>query len=197
MKMTRRQVLASASAAALTTTIAKPAIAQKSPIQVGYLPAITGPSSSTGVGISRGTELAVQEINKAGGIDGRMIEMIVRDTQSDPTKAVNATAELTRAAKVSVVFGPLNSGESLAVVPILARQNILQIAPLLGRQPDRREEVPDVLPQRADQPADRRRVEPLRRGRAEEEEGRGHQRHHRLRHLVAQRLCADAEGVEG
>jgi branched-chain amino acid transport system substrate-binding protein len=71
----------------------------------------------------------VQEINKAGGIDGRQIELITRDTQSDPTKAVNATAELTRAAKVSVVFGPLNSGESLAVVPLLARQNTLQIHP--------------------------------------------------------------------
>jgi branched-chain amino acid transport system substrate-binding protein len=130
MALTRRQALKSGAAIAVAATgIAKPAIAQKSPIQVGYLPAITGPSSSTGIGISRGTELAVQEINKAGGIDGRQIELIVRDTQSDPTKAVNATAELTRAAKVTVVFGPLNSGESLAVVPILARQNILQIHP--------------------------------------------------------------------
>ena len=129
MALTRRQALKSAAAAAAAAGIAKPAIAQSGPIQVGYLPALTGPSSSTGVGISRGTELAVQEINKAGGIKGRMIELIQRDTQSDPTKAVNATAELTRAAKVSVVFGPLNSGESLAVVPILARQNILQIHP--------------------------------------------------------------------
>lgn len=129
MDITRRKLLASTGVAVAASTISMPAIAQKSPIQVGYLPAITGPSSSTGVGISRGTELAVAEINKAGGIDGRQIEMIVRDTQSDPTKAVNATAELTRAAKVSVVFGPLNSGESLAVVPILARQNILQIHP--------------------------------------------------------------------
>src|SRR3954454_7928436 len=128
MALTRRQALKSGVAVA-AVGISMPAIAQKSPIQVGYLPAITGPSSSTGVGISRGTELAVQEINKAGGIDGRQIELITRDTQSDPTKAVNATAELTRAAKVSVVFGPLNSGESLAVVPILARQNTLQIHP--------------------------------------------------------------------
>jgi branched-chain amino acid transport system substrate-binding protein len=129
MALTRRQALKTAGAAVAAAGLAKPAIAQTGPIQVGYLPALTGPSSSTGVGISRGTELAVQEINKAGGIKGRMIELIQRDTQSDPTKAVNATAELTRAAKVSVVFGPLNSGESLAVVPILARQNILQIHP--------------------------------------------------------------------
>src|SRR5436309_2535235 len=115
MPMTRRQALKSASAAVLASSIAKPAIAQKSPIQIGYLPALTGPSSSTGVGINRGTQLAVEEINKAGGIDGRQIELITRDTQSDPTKAVNGAAELTRGAKVSVVFGPVNSGESLAV----------------------------------------------------------------------------------
>src|SRR5256885_14254675 len=128
MALTRRQALKSGVAVA-AAGISMPAIAQKSPIQVGYLPAITGPSSSTGVGISRGTELAVQEINKAGGIDGRQIELITRDTQSDPTKAVNATAELTRAAKVGVVFGPLNSGQSLAVVPLLARTKTLQIHP--------------------------------------------------------------------
>jgi len=129
MSITRRQALKSASAAALATALAKPAIAAKEPIKVGYLPAVTGPSSSTGIGITRGTELAVEEINKAGGIDGRQIELITRDTQSDPTKAVNGAAELTRAAKVDVVFGPLNSGESLAVVPLLARTKTLQIHP--------------------------------------------------------------------
>src|SRR6516165_3997044 len=129
MSMTRRQALASAGAAAIAAGLSKPAIAAKPPILIGYLPALTGPSSSTGIGISRGTELAVEEINKAGGIDGRQIELITRDTQSDPTKAVNAAAELTRAAKVSVVFGPLNSGESLAVVPLLARTKTLQIHP--------------------------------------------------------------------
>jgi branched-chain amino acid transport system substrate-binding protein len=129
MSITRRKLLASTSAAVAATAIAKSAIAAKDPILIGYLPAVTGPSSSTGIGITRGTQLAVEEINKAGGIDGRMIEIIQRDTQSDPTKAVNATAELTRAAKVSVVFGPLNSGESLAVVPLLARTNTLQIHP--------------------------------------------------------------------
>jgi len=128
MSITRRQALASG-AAVLATTIAKPAIAAKEPIQVGYLPALTGPSSSTGVGINRGIQLAVQEINAAGGIDGRQLELITRDTQSDPTKAVNGAAELTRGQKVSCVFGPVNSGESLAVVPLLARTNTPQIHP--------------------------------------------------------------------
>src|ERR1700742_4730610 len=128
MKLTRRQALASG-AAVLATTIAKPAIAAKDPIPVGYLPALTGPSSSTGIGINRGIQLAVQEINAAGGIDGRQLELITRDTQSDPTKAGNGAAELTRGQKVSCVFGPVNSGESLAVVPLLARTNTPQIHP--------------------------------------------------------------------
>jgi branched-chain amino acid transport system substrate-binding protein len=128
MSMTRRQALVSAGAAAVVG-VAKPAIAAKDPIPVGYLPALTGPSSATGVGINRGIQLAVQEINAAGGIDGRQIELITRDTQSDPTKAVNGAAELTRGQKVSVVFGPVNSGESLAVVPLLARTNTPQLHP--------------------------------------------------------------------
>ena len=129
MSMTRRQALASAGAAAIAAGLSKPAIAAKPPILIGYLPALTGPSSSTGVGINRGTQLAVLEINAAGGVDGRQIELITRDTQSDPTKAVNAAAELTHGQKVSVVLGPLNSGESLAVVPLLARTNTPQVHP--------------------------------------------------------------------
>ena len=129
MSLTRRQALKSASAAVLASGIAKPAIAAKDPILIGYLPALTGPSSSTGIGINRGVAIAVQEINAAGGIDGRQIELIVRDTQSDPTKAVNGAAELTRGQKVNVVFGPVNSGEALAVVPLLARVNVPQLHP--------------------------------------------------------------------
>src|SRR3979490_2472771 len=128
MSLTRRQALAS-TAAVIASSVAKPAIAAKEPIMFGYLPALTGPSSSTGIGINRGVELAVQEMNAAGGIDGRQIELIVRDTQSDPMKAVNGAAELIQAHKVSVVFGPVNSGESLAVVPLLARANTPQVHP--------------------------------------------------------------------
>src|ERR1700680_5125524 len=124
--ITRRQVLAGSavSAAALASGFPAPAIANSDPIKIGYLPALTGPSSSTGVGINRGTELAVEEINAAGGVDGRKIELIVRDTQSDPTKAVNAVAELVQRQKVAIMWGPLNSGEALAATPLIARAKV-------------------------------------------------------------------------
>jgi len=129
MALTRRQALKTAGAAVAAAGIAKPAIAQKDPILIGYLPALTGPSSSTGIGINRGVQMAVEEINKGGGIGGRQIELISRDTQSDPTKAVNGAAELTKSHKVSVMFGPVNSGEAIPVVPQLARANVPQLHP--------------------------------------------------------------------
>src|SRR5438128_12205834 len=131
MPITRRKALAGSAAAraAITPGVFRPALAQPEPIRIGYLPALTGPSSSTGIGINRGTELAVKEINAAGGIKGRQLELIVRDTQSDPTKAVNASTELTRRHKVHVMWGPLNSGEALAATPLIARDNVPQIHP--------------------------------------------------------------------
>ena len=67
MTLDRRQFLvgsagAAASAAALTLT--KPAIAASEPIRIGFLPALTGPSSSTGVAMNRGTNLAVDVMYK-------------------------------------------------------------------------------------------------------------------------------------
>src|SRR5947207_1105814 len=79
--------------------------------------------------MNRGVDLAVKEINAAGGVNGRKIELITRDTQSDPTKAVNGAAEVTRGEKVHIVFGPINSGEALAVTPMLARGGVPQLHP--------------------------------------------------------------------
>jgi branched-chain amino acid transport system substrate-binding protein len=131
MSITRRHVLAgsAAGAAALAGGLARPAIAASEPIRIGFLPALTGPSSSTGIAINRGTRLAVKEINAAGGVNGRHIELITRDTQSEPTKAVDAAVELTRSQHVNVVWGPLNSGESLAATPVIARAGVPQLDP--------------------------------------------------------------------
>ena len=131
MSITRRHVLAGSavSAAALVSNFPAPAVAQSESIKVGYLPALTGPSSSTGVGINRGVQLSIDLINKEGGIKGRKIELVTRDTQSDPTKAVNAVAELTQRAKASMIFGPVNSGEALAATPLIARDKVPMLHP--------------------------------------------------------------------
>ena len=131
MRLKRRHVLSGSAAGAvsLASGLAAPALANTDPIKIGYLPALTGPSSSTGIGINRGTQLAIDEINNAGGIKGRKLELISRDTQSDPTKAVNAVAELTQRQKVAIIWGPLNSGEALAATPLIARDKVPMLHP--------------------------------------------------------------------
>ena len=123
----RRTVLAGAAASIL----ARPALAQVSaePIRIGWLASLTGPASAPAIGFGRGVHFATDAINNAGGVKGRQIEIVTRDTQGDPTKAVNAVQDLISRAKVNAVWGPTNSGESLAVTPIMARAKMPNIHP--------------------------------------------------------------------
>src|SRR6202012_2948023 len=119
MAVSRRDVLLGSAGAlgAATFSFPKPAIAQSEPIRIGCLAAIPGPSSAPTIGFNRGVNFATDAINAGGGVKGRKIEIVMRDTQGDPTKAVNATQELISQAKVHAIWGPLNSGEALAPTP--------------------------------------------------------------------------------
>lgn len=119
MRLTRRG-FALGSAAVAAGGLARPALADSAPIRFGWLAALTGANSAPGIGYNRGVHWAVDKINAAGGVNGRKIEVVTRDTQGDPTKAVNAATEMAAREKVDAVFGPTNSGESLATTPILA-----------------------------------------------------------------------------
>lgn len=55
-------------------TLPRPAIAASEPIRVGWLAALTGPSSTPAIGFDRGVRYAVQQINAGGGVKGRMIK---------------------------------------------------------------------------------------------------------------------------
>lgn len=128
MQITRRSLaLGLPLAAAASTTMHRAMAADTSPIIIGYPAALTGPSSAPGVGQNRGVTYIVEQINAAGGVNGRKIEMITRDTQGDPTKAVNAVQEMMANDKVHAIFGPNNSGESLATTPIIARRGVPNI----------------------------------------------------------------------
>jgi branched-chain amino acid transport system substrate-binding protein len=131
MKLTRRKFTlgAATTASASAMGLGMPAIAQAEPIRIGWLAALTGPSSAPAVGFNRGVVFAAEAINAAGGVKGRKLEIVTRDTQGDPTKAVNATQEMISQAKVHAVWGPTNSGESLAITPILARAKMPNIHP--------------------------------------------------------------------
>jgi branched-chain amino acid transport system substrate-binding protein len=129
--MKRRGLLQGGTGLAVASAfgLARPAIAQSEPIRIGWLAALTGPSSAPAIGFNRGVLFAADAINAAGGVKGRKIEVITRDTQGDPTKAVDATQEMISQLKVDAIWGPTNSGESLAVTAIMARANMPNIHP--------------------------------------------------------------------
>jgi len=104
MSITRRGFTAG-SAGLVATGLACPAIAENRPILVGWMGALTGPLAAPSIGFNRGMQWAVDQINGAGGVKGRKIEIVSRDTQGDPTKAVNATQELISRRKVHVLWG--------------------------------------------------------------------------------------------
>ena len=129
--MHRRDVLTGAAALGLAAApLRRPALAQTTePIRVGWLASLTGAASAPAIGFDRGVRYAVDVINGQGGVKGRKIELVVRDTQGDPTKAVNAAQEMISRVKVNAIWGPTNSGESLAVTPIMARAKMPSIHP--------------------------------------------------------------------
>src|ERR1035437_1505126 len=129
MTLTRRGLPFGTVGALAVGSLARPAVAAAEPIRIGWLAALTGPASSPGAGFDRGVHYAVDTLNAAGGVNGRKIEVITRDTQGDPTKAVNATQELISREKVHAIWGPTNSGEALATVPIMARQKMPNLIP--------------------------------------------------------------------
>ena len=130
MLITRRgAMLASAATLLGAAPLARPALAQSGPILIGWLAALTGPSSAPAIGFDRGVKFAVEEINTAGGVKGRRIEIVTRDTQGDPTKAVNAAQDMISRQKVNAIWGPTNSGEALATTAVMARAKMPNIHP--------------------------------------------------------------------
>ena len=86
--------------------------------------ALAGPlKQSYGIATKQGADLAVKEINAAGGIGGRQLVLLARDDGADQHTAISIAAELVRDAKVVALAGPVNSGTTIASAPIYNGQS--------------------------------------------------------------------------
>jgi branched-chain amino acid transport system substrate-binding protein len=104
-------------AALLLLAAAGPAAAAET-IKVGALFAVTGPASFLGAPEARTIQMLVDEVNAKGGLAGRKVELIVKDTGASPEKAVSFAKQLINEEKVLAILGPSTSGESMAVKSI-------------------------------------------------------------------------------
>jgi len=88
------------------------------PIKIGGIAPLTGDAAAYGVADQNGKILAIEEINAAGGVDGRMIEVVWEDAKCNGTDATTAVQKLLNVDQVRIVLGGSCSGETLAAAQL-------------------------------------------------------------------------------
>lgn len=110
--------------AALLAGFAAVASAQE-PIRIGIVTPLSGTYSALGQQVRWGIELAAQEINAAGGIMGRKVELLFEDEEANPSVATPKAEKLFQVSKVDFLTGTVNSASTLAVGQVAERNNRL------------------------------------------------------------------------
>jgi branched-chain amino acid transport system substrate-binding protein len=101
-------------------------------IVVGVMVPLTKKGASYGVQSRAATEVAVEEINAAGGIGGRKLTIVTKDTEGDNALAIQLARQLIDKDQVIANHGPQWSAEAEAVFPICERSKILCFSPSAG-----------------------------------------------------------------
>ncbi|MEK7399320.1 MAG: penicillin-binding protein activator [Candidatus Poribacteria bacterium] len=99
-------------------------------LKFGFIGPLTGPAAAWGIAQKNGIEIAVEELNSAGGINGRKVEIIYEDSQMDSNKAILAMKKLTGVDKVPVVFGETASAQTLAIAPVANTAKVVLLSPI-------------------------------------------------------------------
>lgn len=119
MNINRRMVLAGAAAGLATTLVQRAALAQGTDaLRIGVLIPLTGSTSQFGASMGKAAQLAVEEINAAGGVKGRKLEIVIEDDQSNPEAGVRAARKLLDVDKVIAICGTYASAVTSAVAPL-------------------------------------------------------------------------------
>jgi branched-chain amino acid transport system substrate-binding protein len=103
--------------------------AQK-PIKVGFPMIMSGPGALFGEPASKGAQMFVEEINAKGGVLGRKLELLIRDTKGNADEAVRVSRELILKENVDFLVGTLTSAEGPAVSVVAKENKIVFIAPI-------------------------------------------------------------------
>lgn len=98
------------------------------PLRLGFLGGVSGRVADLGIGGRNGAALAIDLRNKVGGIDGRMVELVVEDDRQDPEVARQAVTRLIER-KVEAIIGPMTSAVAMAVVPLVNEAKMTMISP--------------------------------------------------------------------
>lgn len=94
------------------------------PIKIGAFYSLSGPAAAIGTPTKLVTQIVVENINKEGGINGRPIELVLGDTESEPTKAVMVVKKFINVDKVAAIVGPDRTDLGMAVKKLIEEAHI-------------------------------------------------------------------------
>lgn len=120
--LNRRQILNYSTAAAAAICAPGLVRAQTGPLKIGLITALSGPQEFIGSYVKNGAEIAVDQINKAGGIMGRQIALEMRDDKANPAAALAAARELLGSG-INLHIGGISSTVVLAMIPVMEKEN--------------------------------------------------------------------------
>ena len=115
------------SASTETTAATTTGAATGTPIKIGVIGSMTGTAAPAFPAIQKGYELEVANLNAAGGINGRPIELITVDDKSDPATAVSVATKLITQDNVVALLGPLSTPCALAVAPLAEKYGVTEL----------------------------------------------------------------------
>jgi branched-chain amino acid transport system substrate-binding protein len=98
-------------------------------VRIGAIVPMTGDNAVYGVALKKGMDLAIDELNTKGGINGKKLVVVYEDDQADPQKGLSAFNKLTKIDKVPMVIGAMFSAGTLAIAPVAERERIVLLSP--------------------------------------------------------------------
>ena len=100
------------------------------PLRIGVMESATGPGETYGTVAIQAKQMAVEEINAAGGVNGRMIELIVEDSKCSAQDAITAYNKLTDVDGVKIILGTSCSGAMLGAAPLAEKDGVVMFSGL-------------------------------------------------------------------
>ncbi len=125
-----RRTILKGGAAIAVTQVASPFIIQargETPVRIGLVDPLTGSYAAIAQGEVDGAKLAVDQLNKQGGIMGRPIEMLIEDSANDVGTGVQKTRKLIERDNVNFIIGDVNSGIAIAMAQVTSEKKVLHI----------------------------------------------------------------------
>ena len=98
-------------------------------VRVGVFMSTTGSTANFGISSVNGIKMAADEINKAGGINGKQVELLVQDDRSDASEAATIVTKFVTQDQVNAVIGEVASSRSIAAAPIAQNAKIPMLTP--------------------------------------------------------------------